>query len=52
MWLDELEKTLKEINKKIDRQHRLVEEGIKQLKDLYQERDDVTEKLLSEENNG
>ena len=52
MWLDELESELKSINKKIDRQHKKVDEGIKQLKDLYQERTDITDRLLSEDNDG
>lgn len=49
MWLDELEGKLKDINKKIDRQHKKVEDNIEQLKELYKERDFITDELLSED---
>ena len=49
MWLDELESKLKDINKKIDRQYKKVEDNIEQLKELYKERDFITDELLSED---
>jgi|18_taG_2_1085343.scaffolds.fasta_scaffold01671_5 uncharacterized coiled-coil DUF342 family protein len=52
MWLDELEVQLKTINQKIDKQRKKTEENIAQLKELYQERDDITDRLLSEDENG
>ena len=50
MWLLELENKLKRINVRIDNQHKHVLDSIEQLKDLYTEREDITESLLKEEN--
>lgn len=47
MWLDKLENKLKEINYKIDIQHKKTKESIQQLQDLYNERENITAKMLN-----
>ncbi len=49
MWLDNLENKLKEINYKINIQHKKTKESIQQLQDLYVERDNITANILKVE---
>jgi hypothetical protein len=49
MWLDNLENKLKEINYKINIQHKKTKESIQQLQDLYVERDNITANILRQE---
>jgi len=46
MWLEELENELKEINYKIDIQHKKTKESIQHLQDLYVERENITNNML------
>jgi hypothetical protein len=47
MWLDDLANKLKEINYKIDIQHKKTKESIQQLQDLYVERDNIEKDITT-----
>lgn len=51
MWIQELESRLKEINYKIDIQHKTTQESLDLLKDLYVARDNITDTILNKEVN-
>lgn len=49
MWMQELESRLKEINYKINIQHKKTQESLDLLKDLYVAREDITDTILNKE---
>lgn len=47
MWLEKLETELKNINSKIFKVHKKIEVDIERLEDMYKEREDITNEILT-----